>query len=66
MSATSLFRSTENKHDVYRGKECMKKFCEYLREHTLKIINIKKTKIKLPAKGQHESYENSKICYICK
>ena len=28
MSTVSSFKSTENKHDVYRGKDCMKKFCE--------------------------------------
>ena len=28
MSTISSFRSIENKHDVYRGKDCMKKFCE--------------------------------------
>ena len=39
MSTISLFRSIENKHDVYRGKDCMKKFCELLREHAMKIIN---------------------------
>ena len=32
MSATSSFKSTENNHDLYRGKDCMKKFCESLRE----------------------------------
>ena len=42
MSAISSFRSIENKHDVYRGKYFMKKFCESLREHTMKIINPKK------------------------
>ena len=26
MSTISSFRSIENKHDVYRGKDCMKKF----------------------------------------
>ena len=28
MSSVSLFRSIENKHDVYRGKDSMKKICE--------------------------------------
>ena len=64
-STTSSFRSRENKHDVYRGKNCMKKFCEYSREHSLKIINLMK-KTKLLTKEQQESYENAKICYICK
>ena len=39
MSTISSFRSIENKHDVYRGKDCMKKFSESLREHAMKIIN---------------------------
>ena len=66
MSTIFLFRYIENRHDVYRGKDCMKKFCEYLREHTMKLINLKKKKMKLLTKEQHESYENAKICYICK
>ena len=39
MSTISSFRSIGNKHDVYRGKDCMKKFCEFLREHAVKTIN---------------------------
>ena len=31
-------------HDVYRGKECMKKFYEFLREHAMNIINFKREK----------------------
>ena len=34
----------KNKHDVYKGKDCMKKFCESLREHAIKIINFIKKK----------------------
>ena len=45
MSANSSFRSIENKHDVYRGKDCMKKSCEFLREHTMKIIKLKKNEV---------------------
>ena len=55
---TSSLRSIENKHDVYRGKDCMKKFCEFVREHTMKIINFKKKKMELLTKEWQESYEN--------
>ena len=41
----------------------MKKFCEFLREPAIEMINLKKKKIKLITKEQHE---NAKICYICK
>ena len=44
MSTVWSFNSVENKHDVYRGKDCMKKFCESLREHAMKIINFQKKK----------------------
>ena len=47
LSTISSFRSIENKHDVYREKDCIRKFCEFLREHAMKIINIKKKKNKI-------------------
>ena len=65
MFTTSSFRGIKNKHDVYRGIGSMKKFCESLREHSMKVINFKKKKMKLLTKKQQESYENAKICYIC-
>ena len=43
----------------------MKKFCVYLREHILKMIDFKKKNIKLLTKEEQESYENAKICCIC-
>ena len=33
MSILSSFRYIENRYDVYRGKDCVKKLCEFLREH---------------------------------
>ena len=44
MSATSSCKSKKNKHDTYRSKGCMKKFCESLRKHTLKILILKRRK----------------------
>ena len=55
----------KNKHDVYKGKDCMKKFCESLREHAIKIINLIKKKRRLLTNRQQELYDNSQICYIC-
>ena len=42
MSTICSFGSIENKHDIYRGKNCMTNFCEFLRKHTIKKINFKK------------------------
>ena len=55
MSTISSFRSIENKHDVCRRKDCMKSFCELLREHAIQIINFRKKKMKLLTKGKPES-----------
>ena len=44
MSTISSFKKIENQHDVYRGKDCMKKFCESLREYAVEMINFKKRK----------------------
>ena len=66
MSTITSFRSIDNRHDVYKGKDCMKKFCEFLREHAMKIINFKKKKLRLLTKDQKESYENPKISFFVK
>ena len=65
-STTSSFKIVENKHYVYRGKDCMKKFCESLRENTMEIINFKQKNMMLLTKEQQKSYQNAKICHICK
>ena len=64
ISTISSFNDMGNKHDVYRGKNFMKKFCESLRKHAMKIINFQKKKRKSLTNKQQESYENAKICYI--
>ena len=66
MSAIYYLRSIENKHDVCRGIDSRKTFCESLGDHTRKIINFKNKKMKLLTKDQQESYKNTKICYVCK
>ena len=65
MSTISSFRSIGNKHDLYRSKDCMKKFGKFLRQHAMRIINLKK-KNEIINKGEEGSNENAKICYTCK
>ena len=42
MFTKSSFKSIESKHDVYRAKYFMKKFCESLKDNVMKKINFKK------------------------
>ena len=66
MTTISSFKSIENKYAVNRGKDCMKKFCQSLRKHTVKIIIFTKKKNKIINKRTAATYENEKICCICK
>ena len=69
MSTISSFKSIENKHDIYRGKDYLKNFCESLREDAMKIINfknkknevIKKTAGEIKRKCQNLSHLERKI-----
>ena len=38
------FDTTKNKHDYYRGENCMINFCIDLREYATKIIDYEKNK----------------------
>ena len=60
VSTIPSFRYIENKHDVYRGKDCIKKFCKYLKEHAIKITNFEKKSIIINkrAAGIIWKYEN--------
>ena len=42
MSTILPFKYIENKHDVSKGKDCMKKFCKFLRELAMEIISLKR------------------------
>ena len=61
-----LFDKSKNKLDYYRGKNCMKKFCKYLRIHATKIINYGKKKMILLTIKEEIYHNKQKICYICK
>ena len=51
MSTIWVFNYTENKHTLYRGEDCMKKFCSSLRDHATNIVNFENKKI-LPYKKE--------------
>ena len=52
MSTILSFKDIENKHDVCRGKDWIKKFCESLIDYGMKIKKLQ------------EPCENAKFCDI--
>ena len=60
------FDETENKLDYYRGIDCIKKLCEKLKDHALKIINYKEKELIPLTDEENKFYEEQKECHICK
>ena len=46
MSTTLAFDHIENKHTLYRKKDCMKKFCKSMKEHAQNVVSFEKNKMK--------------------
>ena len=44
MSTIWTFDRIEKKHSLYRGKNCMRKFCKPLRKNTKNMIGFEKKK----------------------
>ena len=65
MSTIWGFGLVENKHTLYQGKDCMKKFCDSLKKRTKTIIFFEKKKMLPLTKGELKSYQEVKVCYIC-
>ena len=61
ISTLSSFKEIQNKHDLYKCKDYMKKIYNSLRKHALKLINFFKKIMRLYINEQLESYENTNI-----
>ena len=65
MSTIWAFDYIENKQTLYCGKDCMKTFCESLREHPQNKIDFENNKMLPLTKEELKSHQNAKVCSIC-
>ena len=65
MSTFWGFNHIEDKQTLYRGKDCMKRFCESLREHGKSIIDFEKKKMLPFIRKELERQQDAKVCYVC-
>ena len=65
MSTIWVFDHIENKHALYRRRDCMKNFCNSLKEHTKNTIFFENKKMLPLTKKELKPYQEAKICYIC-
>ena len=65
LSLISSFDSKENKHNVYRRRDCIKKFCSDLKELRTKMINYEEKEIIPLTNNENKLYEEQEKCHIC-
>ena len=66
ISMSMTVNGIENTHYVFRGEDCLKTFCKFLRKHAMKIIDFgKKKKIPLITE-QQEFYQKTKFATFSK
>ena len=55
----------ENKDSLYRGNDCMKKVCAYLKEYATNVIKFEKKKMLPLTKKKLKLHQNATEYYIC-
>ena len=65
MSTIWAFDNIENNCTLYRGEDCMKKFCTSSREHATNIINNNKKRMLPLTKKELKLYQEVTEWYIC-
>ena len=61
------FDKANNKLSYYRGEDCMKRFCNDLKDQATKITDFKKkTMIPLTKEEEEDNDNKENTCYICK
>ena len=61
-----MLDNVENKHSLYHGEDCMKKFCISLREHAADVISSERDKVLPLTDKQLKLHQDATECYICK
>ena len=59
------FDKSENERKYYRGRDCMKMFCNDLKEQKMRTINYEQKPMITLTNEENESYENQQIYHIC-
>ena len=60
LDLVSSFDSKQNKHNFYRGKDCIKKFCGDLKELGTRIINYEQKQMIPLTDNKNKFYEKQK------
>ena len=62
----SSFNNEKNRSDYYRGIDCIKKWCEKVKDRAMEIINHKDEEMIPLTDEEIKFYKRQKVCHICK
>ena len=65
LSLVCSFDKIKNKHNFYRGRDCMKRFCSDLKELVTKIVNYEEKEMIPLTDKENKLYEEQEKCHIC-
>ena len=60
------FDEKNNKIDYYRGKGCLKKFCQDLRKQAKSVVDYEKKEMMELTQEEQYKYDTRKYCFLCK
>ena len=66
MKLNCSFDETKNRRKFYRRKDCIKRFCNDLKELVAEIISYKENEMISLQDKEITLYESQKVCHICK
>ena len=66
LSLNCSFDETKNRRKFYRRKDCIKRFCNDLKELVAEIISYKENEMISLQDKEITLYESQKVCHICK
>ena len=60
------FNNEKNRSDYYRGIDCIKKWCEKVKDRAMEIINHKEEEMIPLTDEEIKFYKRQKVCHTCK
>ena len=65
LSLVCSFDETKRKHNFYRGRDFIKRFCSDLKGLGTKIVNYEEKEMILLTDKENKFYEEQEKCHIC-
>ena len=66
LSLICSFDATKNRHNFFKGKDCIERFCKDVKELAIEISNYREHEMISLTDEEIKFYKRQKVCHICK